>query len=149
MTYSDLSSDFACFLANIHLSSNFGCLVGHFHLSSDFGCLVANSHLSTDFAFLVAKSHLSLIFCILVTNFPLSPVLADLPQIIHLKNCVSSSDKVRFSQKLPYFANHCVTLLQLPGIQSKPVYHCVDMVLVAKICPVILISSTSRVDNFP
>ena len=135
MTYSDLSSDFACFLANIHLSSNFGCLVGHFHLSSDFGCLVANSHLSTDFAFLVAKSHISLIFCILVTNFPLSPVLADLPQIIHLKNCVSSSDKVRFSQKLPDFANHCVALLQLPGIQSKPVYHCVDMVLVTKNLP--------------
>ena len=119
MAYSDLSSDFACFLANIHLSS-------------DFGCLVANSHLSTDFAFLVAKSHLSLIFCILVTNFPLSPVLAALPQIIHLNHCVSSSDKVRFFQKLPDFANHCVTLLQLPGIQSKPVYHCVDMVLVTK-----------------
>ena len=114
------------------LSSDFACLVGHFHLSLGFGYLVANIHLSADFACLVTKSHLSLIFGILVTNSLLSPVLAALPQIIHLSNCVSSSDKVRFSQNLPVFANHCVALLQLPGIQSKPVYHCVDMVLVAK-----------------
>ena len=107
----------------------------HFHLSSDIRYLVANIHLSTDFACLVTKSHLSLIFGILVIYFPLSPVLAALPQIIHLNHCVSSSDKVSFYQKLPNFANNCVTLLQLPGIPPKPVYHCVDMVLVAKNLP--------------
>ena len=135
MACSALSSDFACLVGHFHLSLGFGYLVANIHLSTDFACLVANIHLSTDFACLVTKSHLSLIFGILVTNSPLSPVLAALPQIIHLNHCVSSSDKVRFSQKLPDFANHCVTLLQLPGIQSKPVYHCVDIVLVTKNLP--------------
>ena len=135
MAYSDLSSDFACLVGHFHLSLGFGYLVANIHLSTDFACLVANIHLSTDFACLVTKSHLSLIFGILVTNSPLSPVLAALPQIIHLSNCVSSSDKIRFSQKLPDFSNHCVTLLQLPEIPPKPVYHCVDMVLVAKNLP--------------
>jgi hypothetical protein len=128
---SDLSSDFACLVAYSNLSSDFGCLNPISVLNPLFPCLVPNSVLNTDFASFVPNSDLSTGFTCLVANSLLSQVFGCSTADFHLKNCVSSSEKVRLSQNPPGFANHCVALLQLPGIPPKPVYHCMDMVLIA------------------